>query len=442
MSDTMAEKTRLAEWVAAEAKKAGADEVSVNILNRRDIDVEYREGQLDKLKEAKQNSLTLGVYAGNRYSTSSTNDLRRETLTGFVKNAIAETQYLGEDEFRSLPDPELYPSETPGDLDVNDPQYSVVSPEQRIGLARTIEQAALDMSDQIISVASSYGDAYFEEVKLHSNGFSGSNKGTYFQMGARATVNDPAGGRPEDSCYVTVRHFNDLLDPESIGREAVGRALGKVGQDKIETGRYQVLIENRVAGAMVRRILGPMTARAIQQKRSCLQDKLNQKIASSRLTLTDDPYLPGGIGSGYYDSEGLAVGKRVLIEKGELKTYLVDHYYGKKLGMKPNTGETFNLTFDLGRRSLDDMVERMNRGVLINGFIGGNMNAVTGDFSFGITGVLIRNGKRDKPVNEMNISGNLIDFWKNLAETGNDPYKYSTIMSPTLRFTDIHLSGT
>ena len=109
--------------------------------------------------------------------------------------------------------------------------------------------------------------------------------------------------------------------------------------------------------------------------------------------------------------------------------------------MEPNTGETFNLAFDLGSRSLDDMIRRMNKGVLINGFIGGNMNAVTGDFSFGITGVLVQNGEREKPVNEMNITGNIIDFWKSLVETGNDPYQYSTIMSATLRFNSIHLSG-
>ncbi len=441
MADTIAEKTRLAEWVAAEAKKAGADEVSVDINNRRDIDVEYRDGQLDKLKESKQNSLTLGIYAGSRYSSSSTNDLRRETLPDFIKNAIAETQYLGQDEFRSLPDPEFYPKETPGDLNVNDPGYEAVTSEQRIEISRSIEQSALAQSDQIISVTSSYGDVYFEEVKLHSNGFSGSAKGTYFQMGASATVKDAGGGRPEDYCYVTTRHFRDLLDPESVGKEAVERALAKVGQSKIESGRYPVLLENRVAGRMVARLLGPMSARAIQQKQSCLQDKINEKVASSFLTITDDPLMPGGIDSRYYDGEGLAVDKRVIIEKGVLKTYLVDNYYGRKLDMKPNSGSTSNLTFALGKRSLDDMVKRIRKGVLINGFIGGNMNPVTGDFSFGITGILISGGKLDKPVNEMNVSGNILDFWKKLDETGNDPYQYSSIQSPTMRFRDVELSG-
>ena len=441
MADTIAEKTRLAEWVASLAKKDGADEVSVDINNRRDIDVEYRDGQLDKLKESKQNSLTLGVYSGNRYSSSSTNDLRRETLPDFIKNAIAETQYLGEDQFRALPDPEYYPKETPGDLNVNDPGYEEITSEQRIDLSRKIEQSALSISDQIISVTSSYGDVYFEEVKLHSNGFSGSAKGTYFQMGASATVKDPDGGRPEDYCYLTVRHFKDLLDPEAIGKEAVERALAKVGQAKIASGRYPVLLENRVAGSLVARLLGPMSARAIQQKQSCLQDKLNEKIASTLLTLTDDPLMPGGIDSRYYDGEGLAVEKRVLIDKGVLKTYLVDNYYGRKLAIKPNSGSTSNLTFALGKRSLGDMVKRMKKGVLVNGFIGGNMNPVTGDFSFGITGILISGGKLDKPVNEMNVSGNILEFWKLLDETGNDPYQYSSIQSPTLRFRDVQLSG-
>ncbi|MFH1965833.1 MAG: TldD/PmbA family protein [Acidobacteriota bacterium] len=441
MADTIAEKTRLVEWVASLAKKDGADEVSVDIDNRREIEVEYRDGQLDKLKDSKQNSLTLGIYAGSRYSSSSTNDLRRETLPDFIKNAIAETQYLGEDEFRSLPDPEYYPKETPGDLNINDPQYESITSEQRVDLSRKIEEAALFQSDQIISVTSSYGDTYYETVKLNSNGFSGSSKGTYYQMGASATVRDPAGGRPQDYCRVTVRHFDSLLNPEAVGKEAVERALAKVGQAKIDSGRYPVLVENRVAGMPVRRLFNPMGARAIQQKQSCLQGKLNEKIASANLTLTDDPLMPGGMDSRYYDDEGLALHKRTLIEKGVLKTYLIDNYYGRKLEMKPNTGGTCNLTFAQGRRSLDDMISRMKMGVLINGFIGGNMNPVTGDFSFGITGILIRDGKRAKPINEMNVSGNILDFWQLLDETGNDPYPYSSIMSPTLRFRDIQLSG-
>jgi PmbA protein len=441
MADTIAEKTRLAEWVASLAKKDGADEVSVDINNSREIEVEYRDGQLDKLKESKQNSLTLGIYAGSRYSSSSTNDLRRESLPDFIKNVITETQYLGEDEFRSLPDPEYYPKETPGDLNINDPQYESVTSEQRVDLSRKIEESALTLSDQIISVTSAYGDTYYETVKLHSNGFSGSSKGTYFQMGASATVKDPDGGRPGDYCYVTVRHFDSLLNPEAVGKEAVERALAKVGQTKIGSGRYPVLLENRIAGNLVRRLLGPLSARSIQQKQSCLQGKLNEKIASSLLTLTDDPMMPGGLNSRYYDSEGLALQKRPLIEKGVLKTYLVDNYYGRKLEMKPNTGSTSNLTFALGKRSRDDMVKRIKKGVLINGFIGGNMNPVTGDFSFGITGILISGGKLAKPVNEMNISGNILDFWKLLHETGNDPYQYSSIQSPTLRFGDVQLSG-
>ena len=192
---------------------------------------------------------------------------------------------------------------------------------------------------------------------------------------------------------------------------------------------------------MVATLLGPMSARAIQQKQSCLQDRLNEKIASSFLALTDNPLLPGGINSRYYDGEGLALQKRLIIDKGVLKTYLVDNYYGRKLDMKPNSGSTSNLTFALGKRSLPDMIKRLKKGVLINGFIGGNMNPVTGDFSYGITGILISDGKLDKAVNEMNISGNILDFWKQLDETGNDPYVYSSIQSPTLRFNNIQLSG-
>ena len=143
----------------------------------------------------------------------------------------------------------------------------------------------------------------------------------------------------------------------------------------------------------------------------------------------------------YYDDEGLAAKKRVIIDKGVLKEYFVDSYYGKKLGMEPNSGSSSNLVFGTGSRSLTEMTKDIQRGILITGFIGGNSNGTTGDFSFGIVGQLIENGKQVQAINEMNVSENSKEFWNKLVETGNDPYPYSAWRRPSMLFEDIQLSG-
>jgi PmbA protein len=137
----------------------------------------------------------------------------------------------------------------------------------------------------------------------------------------------------------------------------------------------------------------------------------------------------------------MATIKRVKIEKGVLKEYYIDTYYGSKLGMEPNSGSTTNVALEYGSKSLDDLIKGMKKGIVVRNFIGGNSNSTTGDFSFGIMGQYVEDGKIIKPVNEMNISGNMSDFWNSLSEVGNDPYVYSTWRLPSLYFTDVQFSG-
>ena len=126
---------------------------------------------------------------------------------------------------------------------------------------------------------------------------------------------------------------------------------------------------------------------------------------------------------------------------GILKSYYIDNYYGKKLGMKPTSGSTSNVIFNKGSRGLDDMLGSMKKGVFITGFIGGNCNGSTGDFSYGIEGFLVENGKIIHPVNEMNIAGNMNQFWFNLKELGNDALENQSIRIPSLLLENVDLSG-
>ena len=435
------ESYELAGWVVARARKAGADDVAVNIARSRNIEIGCRERQVETLKESTQNSLSLSLYVGNRYSGHSTNDIRREGLESFVTEAVAMTKYLNEDPYRTLPDPKYYAGRESLDLHMFDPAYDSLTSDERVAIARRIEDAALAESERIISCTSSFSDSFFETVKVHSNGFEGDRMGTSFSIGAEATVRDNSGSRPEDWDWRTVRFRKNLPAAKVVGKLAVQRALRKLGQTKLESGRYDMLIENRAGSRLLRALIGPMSGRSLQQKSSFLEDKLGQRIGSDKLTIIDDPFIDFGLGSKLFDGEGMSTKRRVMVDKGVLKSFYIDTYYGKKLGMEPTTGSTTNLVLDKGDKSLDEMIEGMQRGILVTTFIGGNSNATTGDFSYGIMGVLIENGRAVKPVNEMNISGNLSELWNQLVMVGNDEYMYSAWRRPSMYFKDVHFSG-
>lgn len=186
----------LANWVVKQTLKNGANEASASISNRRRVEIEFRDKKIEKLKESTQNSLTLQIYYDHRYSSHSTNDLRKETMGRFIEEAVAATKYLTQDEYRALPDPKYYPKNVSRDLDILDNSYSEVQSEDRVKIAKDIEAAAMEESDKIISSTSGYSDVNYQTTKVHSNGFSGETEGTTFYAGAEVTVKDGESGRP------------------------------------------------------------------------------------------------------------------------------------------------------------------------------------------------------------------------------------------------------
>jgi len=214
-----------------------------------------------------------------------------------------------------------------------------------------------------------------------------------------------------------------------------------MGGKKIKTETLPVIIESRVAPRLLGGFVQAMSGRNVQQKQSFLADKKEQKIGSDLFTLIDDPFIPGGLGSALFDSDGMTTRQRTMVDKGVLKEYYVDWYYSRKLGWEPTTARPTNLIIPPGKRSVKEIMKDLGRGIYINGFIGGNSNSTTGDTSVGIMGKLFENGEFTQTVAEMNIADNYLDFWHKLAEVANDPWTYSRYRVPSLVFTDMVVSG-
>jgi PmbA protein len=425
------------------AQGAGAQEVAARVAKVREVGVQWRDGQIEQVTESTTRGLALSLYVDGRFASVSTSDLRPEAIGPFIADAVAMTRTLSEDPFRVLPDPALYANRPDLDLEFADADYKNLSAERRRDLARTIEEAARSVpaADKILSVTTSVSDSRSEMFRVTSNGFEGERIDTSFWLSGSVTVKDIDGRRPEEGDFSGGRFVRDLGDPFKVGESSAQRALARLGSSKAPSKVMTLVLDNRAAGRLVGALLSPLAASSIQQRRSFLEGRLGEAVGSPLLHLEDDPLVPKGFGSRHFDGEGISARRLPIFDAGVLRNYYIDTYYGKKLAMPPTTGGTSNLSWGLGARAQAELIADARDGVLVTGFLGGNSNGTTGDYSLGVQGFMIRQGALAEPVAEMNISGNQLELWKRLVSVGNDPYPYSPLRTPTLVFEDVSFAG-
>lgn len=436
---TTDEKYKLADQVIDHALKNGAQQVSVSIDESRRNNIEIRNKQIDRLTESNTLGLSLSLYVDKKYSAHSTNRLKKEDLLKFTSDAIAATRYLAEDEFRMLPEPELYYKGGGSDMGKLDKSLDAVDAKTKIDMATKIHDEAFGLDERIISVSAYYSDGISNSVMVASNGFRGDSAASGVSLSASVSMKGET-SRPSDYWYENAI-FLDKLIKTGIGKIALERTIRKLDPRKIKSGRYAMVVDNMAIGNLLDPFYSALQASSLYLKQSFLAGKLDKPVGSKLLTIIDDPSIPSAPGSRLFDGEGLASVKRPILENGVLKNYYIDTYYGRKLGMKPTSGSNSNVIVTPGTRDMATMVNSLKKVILVTGFNGGNCNGSTGDFSYGVEGFLVEDGKIVHPVNEMNITGNMNELLFNLAEVGNDIKEGSSFRIPSMRFENIDFSG-
>ncbi len=432
----------LCKWANEIALKNGATDCKAKMSKRKFIEIRYRDHKPEIVKEATTRGLSLNIYINGKYSSQSTPDLRKSTLEGFIKKAVENTGFIEDDPFRSLPDPTYYKGRQTIELQLADPNYDKLTAEKQHEIAKTIEQVSLEEAgEKVISVEAGMNKSEWEEVILTSNGFEGSTRTTDCWAGASVTIADEGDRKPSGYFWAGARSFEDMPSLEFIGKEAAQRTLDLLGGKKIKTETLPIIIQNRVVGNVLWGFLSGLYGNNIQQKRSFLADKKGEAVASKLFTIVDTPFIPKGFGSKLYDGDGFSAKKRTIVNGGKIEEFFIDWYYSRKLNCEPTTGGTSNLIIPPGENSPEMLMKDLGRGILITGFIGGNSNSATGDFSIGIIGKLFENGIPVQSIAEMNIADNHLNFWNKLADIGNDPWKYGDWLTPSLVFNDVVVAG-
>ncbi|MDR0695104.1 MAG: TldD/PmbA family protein [Prevotellaceae bacterium] len=430
----------LAQEMIELAKQNGCSASRISIGSGTESSFEYRDTQLEQLQQSSQNQLSVSLFVDGRFGSYSTNRIEKNELKKFIKNAIDATRYLAEDPHRTLPDPALYYKGNDAPDACYDKRFGQLQPDEKLQLAKATVEEVYQTDPHIISVVGSYGDGDWFSYLVDSNGFEGEKAQTSFSLSASVSLKSDGDARPEAWWYDGAL-FWDKLQKEGIGKKALERALRKLGTGKIKSGQYPMIVDNMNVSNLLSPVISALNGNTLAQKNSFLIDKLGKKIAAGKLTLADEPHLPQAQGSRWFDSEGVATYPRTIIADGVLQTYFIDTYNANRLKMPPTISGASVLTFKQGGKDLEGLIAQLKKGILVTGFNGGNSNSSTGDFSFGIEGFLIENGKLVKPVSEMNITGNMLTLWERLAEVGNDARLNASWRTPSLLFDNVSFSG-
>jgi PmbA protein len=424
-----------------QALDAGAQGAWARASRSRAVEFDDRDGELEKVQESTSRSLGLSLYVDGRYSTHSTTSLKADRVASFVQEAVELTRALQPDEHRQLPDPALFEGRSDADLQIVDGGVGDLPADQRKQWLAEMNEAGHG-HEAVISVGSSVSTSHGDGAAASSNGFAGTWEGTSCWIGCGITVRGEGDSKPEGGMWIGGRRLEQLYSAKQVATEALQRATDRLGSTKGPTAKTTMVVDPTVAGSLVRRLLGSANARSIAQGRSFWGDLVGKQVLPEMLTITDRPLLPGGLASRHFDGEGIAARDLAIIEGGVVQNLFVDTYYGRKTGMAPTTGGSSNLIVSSGvDKGLSDLIADAGEGVYVTSWLGGNADGTTGDFSLGIRGHLISNGQVGAPVGEMNITGNLLELFGQLAAIGNDAWPYRSTQVPTLVFEGVQFSG-
>ncbi len=405
------------------------------------------DGNLENLQNANDRNLYIQIISENRYGAYSTNRLNKDELQKFIADAVKTNSYLTPDGCRTLPPKETCWFGTEDNLNQYDPYILEMNPERKKEIAFEVMEEIYGKDRKIVSVNTEYGDMLEYQYMIDSQGFEGDNLQSNFTVSAECSVKGRGHARSEGWWYESALHFKDF-SWNGCGKTALERAVGKLNPKEMESGTFNMIVDNTCSSRLISPIFQALNGSNIQQRNSFLMDKQGEKVFSDKFTLLDNPHWIGMGGSRYFDGDGIATKPMDIIRNGVVETYFINTYSANKMGIAPTVESAsvphFSLEeFPEDMRNLNhmDMAKLMGKGIMVTGFNGGNCNGLTGDFSYGIEGFYFEGGEILFPVREMNISGNIISLWRNLAMVGNDARKCSRWLIPSLAFENVEFTG-
>jgi PmbA protein len=439
--------------VLERAQARGAADVEVFGESSTSHRIKVYRQEVEQLTAAQRRGVGVRVFSGGAVGHAYTSDLSEGALDDVVQRAVDNAAVSDPDEFMALPQPQGEPA----DVDPYDPRLAAATDEQRIEIALEVEATALAADPRVKTVEDTmYVDGDGEVFIASTAGVRGSFRAG--QCYAFAYVLAEQEGQVETGYSYSVGRAVEDLDPAFVGREAAGRATRLLGARKCPSMKAPVILDPFVSAAFFGVLSSALTADAVQKNRSLFAGREGQQVAGELLELVDDGTLPDGLDSAPFDGEGVPSGRTPLITGGVLQGFLYDTYTARKAG-RASTGNGMrggysslpgvrpsNLVVTGPATPLGDIVAGLDKGVLVTDAVGihSGANPISGEFSVGISGVLIENGRFTTPVHEITLAGDVVGMLTSIRALGDDArwVPGGSIFTPSVVIDGMAIGGT
>ncbi|MGN0190440.1 MAG: TldD/PmbA family protein [Candidatus Cryptobacteroides sp.] len=454
------EEIELAEFSIREALKQGVEGANVTLNKSISDTCIMRDGILDNIQHRLDRNLTFKFFSNGHYGSFSTNRISRGELASFISKAVRTLALMEPDECRQLPPAECMATDASGGYEAGlwDRRYYDTSPDERVGSVSKmhIRNASGD-GWTVVSEENEYSDYAVATLLLDSRGYRMVHFESGFSCSSDITILSGSGER-FSSYWWEVSPFKDGIDPRRCAETALKKAVASIGPEKTEGGRMNMVVDGNIASRLLSPVTDALSCMSIQQNMSFLCGSKGKKMFSEGLSLRDDVRARGRSGAKLFDNEGSATIDLPVIENGVVINYFTNTWAANKTGelrtnadisrpvlkkwLSPNLKSGSYVLQSEGKSlSLADILEICGDGIYVTDFNGGNCNGVTGDFSFGVSGFVFRDGKIGQPFREMLITGNMIGLWNNLVAVGDDERDCGAWRLPSLAFGDVACLG-
>jgi len=425
--------------LVARAMAAGASAADAIYTGHSSTCIQVRLGELEGAGSSEGEEVGLRLFVGQRSATVASSDLSNEALSALVERCHAMAREAPEDRYAGLAPPELLQSGEIPFLDAEDGR--LLDPSELRSRALECEAAALAVEGVTNSSGAGASASTSVVALATSGGFAGAYRSTGHGCSAGVIAGEGA-NMQRDHAWHSARHLEDLDDAQAIGRKAGQRAVARLNPTRPKPGKYPVLLDPRVSTTLLGHFAAAISGSAVTRKTSFLLDKLGEQVFARGVEIVDDPLRPRGLRSRPFDGEGVRVSRQALIADGRLTGWIAESASAKQLGIAPTghaargasgapSASPSNLYMAAGQRSRGELLGAFPEAVLIVELIGQGVNPVTGDYSRGAAGFMVRDGEIAEPVAEITIASNLLDMFATL-ELGSDLEFRRGIDAPTI----------
>lgn len=442
---------QLAKKLVGRALRKGARQAEVYLETGRESDCRVRDGRIENLTQATSKGVGIRVIVKNRLGFAYTSDFEPDSLNLFVDRAIQLAEAAAPNPLNGLPKAR----DLKGASEVDglfDPEVANLASDWKIDAALEMERAGKSQDPRITTFANvGAGEHVAEVVMASSEGLLDGYSGTYVYLYAVPVASD--GQQLQTSYWVDYkRHLSELDSPEAVGKEAARRALRMLGARKVKSQKVPVVFDPLMAASFVGEVASCANGDRVFKRSSVLAPHLGKRIAPAHVTVVDDGLLERGLGTAPFDGEGVPTRRTPIIAGGELKSFLYDSFTARKAkakstanasrgyGSLPAIG-TNNLYLEQGETSPEAIISELQRGFYVTAMLGHGMDPTTGDYSRGANGLWIENGELAHPVQEVTVAGDLLSMLGAIDAVGSDLQFRGSAGAPTVRFTELTVSG-